>query len=83
MKFRSNAVQGITVYDLVDIGNNKFRWTELTNEYVNAGDIIDVNFDVVIESYFTVDVLNGMFTAVDEEAQAWIAPLKEFSAEVA
>ena len=77
MKFRSNEVQGVLVYDYSYVGGTSYQWSEAVTEYHNEGDIIDVDFDVVIETHFTIDFLNGKFTAVDEEAQAWAKPLLE------
>lgn len=76
MQFKSLAAQAMTVYDLANI-DGKYVWTESRNEYVNAGEIITVDFDHVIESYFTRDYLAGAFVAVDAEAQAWAKPLAE------
>lgn len=70
MQFRSNDVQGIFVYDFTDTTG----WSEKVKEYYNNGDIIDVDFDVVIETHFTSDFLNGKFTAIDTEAQGWAEP---------
>lgn len=74
MQFRTNDVIGIFVFDYSD----KNGWSEKVKDYYNKGDIIDVDFDVVIETHFTVDFLNGKFVAVDTEAQDWAKTLVEF-----
>lgn len=74
MQFRSNDVQGVFVYDFSD----NLGWSEKVREYYNKGDVIDVDFDVVIETHFTVDFLNNKFTAIDAEAQDWAKTLVEF-----
>lgn len=78
MKFRSNDVQGIFVYDL-SADDGSYRWSEVVKDYYNKGDIVDVDFDVVIETHFTIDFLNGMFTPMDDEAREWAAPLLELT----
>jgi hypothetical protein len=70
MQFLSNDVQGIFVYDYTE----PLGWSEKVKEYYNKGDIVDVDFDVVIETHFTADFLNGKFTAIDAEAQDWAEP---------
>jgi hypothetical protein len=71
MQFRTTDVHGLFVYDLSD----SFSWSEKVKDYYNEGDVIDVDFDVVIETHFTADFLNGKLVAVDEEAKTWAAPL--------
>lgn len=74
MQFRSNDVQGVFVYDFSD----NLGWSEKVREYYNKGDVIDVDFDVVIETHFMVDFLNNKFVAIDAEAQEWAKTLVEF-----
>jgi hypothetical protein len=74
MQFRTNDVIGIFVFDFSDTTG----WSEKVKDYYNKGDIIDVDFDVVIETHFTVDFLNNKFVAVDQEAQDWAKSLVEF-----
>jgi hypothetical protein len=73
MQFRTTDIHGVFVYEMSDT----FGWSEKVKDYYNKGDIIDVDFDVVIETHFTSDFLNGKLIAVDEEAKAWAAPLLE------
>jgi hypothetical protein len=74
MQFRCNDVQGVIEYDY----SYGAGWSEKVKNYYNKDEIIDVDFDVVIESYFTVDFLNGKFIPVDQEAQDWAKTLQEF-----
>jgi hypothetical protein len=76
MQFRTTEVHGIFVYEVSD----NFAWSEKVVDYYNEGDVIDVDFDSVIETHFTADFLNGKLVAVDEEAKAWAAPLIEMMA---
>jgi hypothetical protein len=73
MQFRTTDVHGIFVYDMSD----SVCWSEKVTDYYNKGDVIDVDFEVVIETHFTADFLGGKLVAVDEEAKAWAAPLLE------
>lgn len=73
MQFRTTEVHGVFVYELSDT----FAWSEKVQDYYNEGDVLDVDFDVVIETHFTADFLAGKVVAVDEEAKAWAAPLLE------
>jgi len=74
MQFQCNDVHGVFEYDFSDMSG----WSMKVKNYHNKGDIIDVDFDVVVESHFEADFLNGKFTAVDEQAQAWAKSLQEF-----
>lgn len=78
MQFRTTEVHGIFVYEMTDC----FAWSEKVKDYYNEGDLIDVDFDVVIETHFMSDYLNGKLVAVDEEAKAWAHPLLEMTHEV-
>lgn len=71
MKFISNDVHGVFEYDFSD----NVGWSEKVKNYYNKGDVIDVNFDVVIETHFTADFLNGKFVPLDAEAKEWAVPL--------
>lgn len=78
MQFRTTEVHGIFVYDM----SEGFVWSEKVKDYYNKGDVIDVDFDVVIETHFTSDYLNGKLVPVDDEAKAWTLPLLEMTHEV-
>lgn len=74
MLFRCNDVHGVFEYDQSDTTG----WSVKVKNYYNKGDVIDVDFDVVVESHFEADFLGGKFVAVDAEAQQWAMTLQEF-----
>lgn len=74
MQFRCNEVHGVFEYDQCDTTG----WSVKVKNYYNEGEVIDVDFDVVVESHFEADFLNGKFVAIDAEAQQWAKTLQEF-----
>ena len=74
MQFQCKEVHGVFEYDYTDLSG----WSMKVKNYHNKGDIIDVDFDKVVESHFEADFLNDKFMAVDQEAQVWAKTLQEF-----
>ena len=78
MIFESNEAQAVFVYFPFDVPN---QWDCHQKEYYDEGDLIRINFDFVVESYFTRDFLDGKFTAFDQAAKDWALPLVELITE--
>lgn len=71
MKFKSAAIQNLSVYN--DNDGHDLR-------QVKDGEIIDINFVEVVESYFHQDVLGGFFIPFDQSAIDWACKHMEPSA---
>lgn len=74
MRFSCNDVIGLFVYDYSDTTG----WSEKVKEYHDKGEVIDVDFDVVVETYFEADFLNKKFVPVDDEAKKWAKTLMDY-----
>jgi hypothetical protein len=72
MKFKLNSYSAVVVYAPIP---TDFYATQ--NDWYNAGDIIKVDFDEVVESVFIRDYLAGNFTPVDTKAEQWVESVKE------
>lgn len=71
MKFKTMTATAVSIY--VAYGSDEF-----THNYVNEDEVIDVDFEFYVESFFLQDCINGLFAPMDDEAEQWLSVEKAY-----
>src|ERR1035437_886174 len=76
MKFKSNEDQKVAVYVTHECGDGCRSWEEYETVLVRKDEVFEPEFeyssgDRTDEDVFYFDVLEGLFSTMDVEAQAW------------